>query len=84
MPQLIRDFVEHPRSVGENYVEHWQSAMGFSVTMIALALACAVHAFVPGMFKQTASRTIDDLHRRMVTQRHRRSIEPEGAAGRSA
>lgn len=73
MSQLLRDFTEHPHSVGESYGEHWQSAMGFAVTMLALAVVCAVHAFVPGLFKQTASRTIDDLHRRMVTQRHRRS-----------
>lgn len=83
MPQLIRDFVEHPRSVGENYAEHWLSAMGFALTMMTLALVCALHAFVPGLFKRTASRTIDDLHRRMVTQRQRTSTD-QAAAGRSA
>lgn len=83
MPQLIRDFVDHPRSVGENYAGHWLSAMGFALTMMTLALVCAVHAFVPGLFKRTASRTIDDLHRRMVTQRHRAGPE-QSAAGRSA
>jgi len=75
MSQLLRDFVDHPHSVGESYGEHWQSAMGFAVTMLTLAAVCAVHAFVPGLFKQTASRTIDSLHRRMITQRHRRSEE---------
>lgn len=73
MPQLIRDFVEHPRSVGESYAEHWLSAMGFALTMLTLALVCALHAFVPGLFKRTASRTVDELHRRMVTHRHRQS-----------
>lgn len=73
MSQLLRDFTEHPHSVGESYGEHWLTAMGFAVTMLALAIACAVHAFVPGLFKRTASRTVDDLHRRMVTQRSRRS-----------
>lgn len=75
MSQLIRDFVEHPHSVGESYGEHWQTAMGFAATLVGLGIACAIHAFVPGLFKQTASRTIDDLHRRMVTQRSRRASE---------
>jgi len=79
MSQLLRDFTEHPHSVGETYVEHWQSAMGFAATMALLAVVCAVHAFVPGLFKQTASRTIDNLHRRMITKRQRRSDAPAHA-----
>jgi len=71
MNDLIRDFRDHPESVGETYGQHWCSAMGFALTMIGSALACAVHAFVPGLFKTTASATITRLHRRMVTHRHR-------------
>lgn len=79
MSQLVKDFVDHPRSVGETYGEHWMSAMGFAVTMLGLAMACAVHAFVPGMFKTTASRTVTELHRRMVTQRDRRQHTGDAA-----
>lgn len=71
MNDLIRDFRDHPESVGETYGQHWCSAMGFALTLIGSALACAVHAFVPGLFKTTASATITRLHRRMVTHRHR-------------
>lgn len=71
MSQLIRDFREHPRSVGETYLQHWCSAMSFATTMICVALACLLHAFVPGLCKGTASRTVSDLHRRMVTHRDR-------------
>jgi len=71
MQQFLKDFREHPESVGETYGQHWCSAMSFAVALIGSALACAVHAFIPGLFKQTASRTITTLHQRMVTHRHR-------------
>jgi hypothetical protein len=71
MSQLIRDFREHPHSVGETYLQHWCSAMGFATTLIGVALACVLHAFVPGLCKGTASRSVSELHRRMVTHRDR-------------
>jgi len=71
MSNLLKDFRDHPESVGETYAQHWRSAMSFAIAMVGSALACLVHAFVPGLFKQTASRTINTLHQRMVTHRHR-------------
>jgi hypothetical protein len=71
MRELLTDFHEHPRSVGETYAQHWRSAMGFALTLLVCAGACAVHAFVPGLCKTTASRSITALHQRMVTHRHR-------------
>lgn len=84
MPQLLRDFREHPHSVGETYPQHWWTAMGFASAMLRCALACAVHAFVPGLFKSTASRSVDALHQRMVTHRHRHAQRPPREAGRAA
>ena len=71
MTQLIRDFHEHPQSVGETYAGHWLVAMSFALSLLACALVCTVHAFVPGLFKHTASRAIGRLHERMVRQRRR-------------
>jgi hypothetical protein len=73
MPQLFKDFHDHPDSVGETYVQHWRSAMGFALALSLSALACSVHAFVPGLCKSSASRTVSDLHQRMVTHRHRQA-----------
>jgi hypothetical protein len=75
--QLIRDFHEHPHSVGETYLQHWCSAMGFALSLVRSALACALHAFVPGLCKTTASETVTALHRRMVTHRHRQARDRE-------
>jgi hypothetical protein len=71
MNQILRDFQEHPQSVGESYAEHWWTAMGFALTLAVCAFTCAVHAFVPGLFKHKASLCITMLHDRMVTHRRR-------------
>jgi predicted small metal-binding protein len=70
MNNLLREFHDHPDSVGETYPEHWRSAMGFAARMLAAAFACAVHGFIPGLFKTTASTSVAELHERMITHRH--------------
>ena len=47
---LPRSFVDHPRSVGETYGEHFAVATGFGLRLIAAGLACLVHACVPAWF----------------------------------
>jgi hypothetical protein len=70
---LERWFVEHPRSVGETYVEHLKVAASFGASMIVGGLACFVHALLPNLFRTKASRTVASLHERMVVSRTRRS-----------
>ena len=43
-----RLFIDHPKSVDENYVEHFAVAGKFGVTMIWGGLCALVHAVVPG------------------------------------
>ena len=64
-----RLFLDHPRSVGESYLEHQRHAFGFGISLLAAALACLVHAMVPGLFVRTGSDTIKRLHERMVVNR---------------
>lgn len=64
-----RLFLDHPRSVGESYLEHQRRAFGFGVSLLAAALACLVHALVPGLFVRTGSEAITRLHDRMVVNR---------------
>lgn len=68
---LKNAFTDHPASVGETYAEHLAMASGFGVSMILGGLACLVHGVLPFLFVKTGSRTIDGLHRRMVTNRVR-------------
>ena len=67
----LPSFTEHPASVGESYGEHWIVAMGFGLRMFAASLACMIHAFLPSLFIRTGSRTIEQLHDRMVVNRRR-------------
>jgi hypothetical protein len=58
---LSRSFVDHPRSVGESYGEHFAVATGFGLRLIAAGLACLVHACVPAWFTRTGSRVVRAL-----------------------
>lgn len=66
---FTRLFLEHPRSVGESYLEHQRHALGFGFSLLLAALACFVHAIVPGLCVRTGSTAIARLHDRMVTNR---------------
>jgi hypothetical protein len=70
---LDRWFVEHPRSVGETYIEHLKAASHFGFSMIVGGLGCLVHAILPNLFVTTGSRTVRRLHDRMVVSRIRQS-----------
>lgn len=78
---FTRLFLEHPRSVGESYLEHQRRALGFGVSLFLAALACFVHALVPGFFVRTASEAVTRLHDRMVTHRVRKAGDPGPSGG---
>lgn len=71
---IHRLFLQHPRTVGENYGEHFAAASGFGFSMIVGGLACVVHGLIPGVFVTTGSDTVLRLHDRMVVNRKRRRI----------
>ncbi|MGB7309771.1 MAG: DUF6356 family protein [Candidatus Acidiferrales bacterium] len=78
-------FTEHPATVGETYGQHFQTALGFSLSMIGGGLACLVHAVFPFLFETTGSAAIRSLHERMIAHRSRiaRAASPfEEASGR--
>ncbi|MDP8993987.1 MAG: DUF6356 family protein [Pseudomonadota bacterium] len=68
-------FTRHPGEVGETYGEHFRSAGGFGLRMLAGGLACLVHAVFPFWFIHTGSRTMDALHRRMTRRRLAADLE---------
>lgn len=59
-------FTDHPRQVGESYGEHMATAGAFGLQMLVGGLCCLVHAVLPFLFVDTASRTMGKLHRRMT------------------
>ncbi len=66
-----RWFLEHPKTVGESYVEHLAMAAKFGAVLIAAGVACFVHALVPALCTSTASRTVARLHDVLVVSRSR-------------
>jgi hypothetical protein len=64
-------FTEHPRAVGETYLQHLHSAWSFAAAMIAGGLACFVHGLFPFLCTTTGSSAIRQLHERTVVNRVR-------------
>ena len=65
---FFRSFYEHPRGVGQTYLQHFLFASGFSLRLLGASGAGMVHAFVPALFESTTSRTVTSLHAKMHRQ----------------
>lgn len=76
-------FTTHPASVNETYAQHFASALGFGLSMLAAAGACLVHAVFPFLFVRTGSETIARLYDRMITHRAR-VAPPSGSQAQAA
>jgi len=77
---MIRLFTDHPRSVGESYLEHLRFASAFGGAMLAGGIACFLHALLPFICQTTGSRTVLALHARLMQARAaaiRRGVQPE-------
>ena len=59
---LGRLFVDHPRSLGLSWLQHGAGAVRIGVKLIAAGLAALVHALVPGLFTDTAGRTVTETY----------------------
>ncbi|MCR9073878.1 MAG: DUF6356 family protein [Alphaproteobacteria bacterium] len=68
-------FTEHPRSVGETYLEHMGVAASFGGRLLVAGLACMVHAVLPFLFTKTGSQAITELHNRMVLNRRQKPVQ---------
>ncbi|MBJ7253599.1 MAG: hypothetical protein JHD25_02340 [Sphingomonadaceae bacterium] len=64
-----RLFVDHPKSVDENYVEHFGVASSFGFAMIWGGMKALVHAVIPGLCITSGSDTVKRLNHIMVEQR---------------
>jgi len=60
-------FLDHPKSVGETYLEHQTSALSIAGQLYKAAFAATLHALVPGLCQKTGSRTIMSLHQRITS-----------------
>lgn len=64
-----RMFVKHPRSLGMTWANHGAGAVKISAELIGAGCACLVHAVVPGIFTETAGKTVARMHDHMTKRR---------------
>ena len=62
---FCRIFLDHPKSVGESYVQHMRFAGWFAGQLLGAGCAALIHAVIPCLFERTASRRIHALHARL-------------------
>jgi len=71
-----RMFLEHPRSLGMSWAGHGIGAVAIGARLVGAGCACMVHALVPGLFTQTAGKTINGMYEHMM-QRKAGAANPE-------
>ena len=64
-----RLFSDHPRSLGMSWASHGIGAVGIAFRLIGAGIACLIHAVVPGLFTQTAGRTVTSMHDEIVKRK---------------
>ena len=81
---MLRLFTDHPNSVGETYLEHFQFASRFGAQLVIAGTACLIHGFLPFLFLTTGSKAVRRLYgvvdqgaRGEVTRDGRGLPEPE-------
>lgn len=57
-----RLFFEHPRSIGMSWAGHGAGAVKVGFQLIGAGFAALIHGAVPGIFGETASKTVIRIH----------------------
>jgi len=71
-----RLFVDHPRSLGMTWAGHGIGAVKIGAELIGAGCAAIVHAIVPGVFTETAGRTVTRIYDH-IQSRKAGSANPE-------
>ena len=66
---LGRLFLDHPRSLGMSWAGHGAGALKIGGELIGAGMACLVHAVVPGLFTQTAGKTVTRIYQHMMERK---------------
>lgn len=72
----VRLFLDHPRSLGMTWGGHAIGAVRIGAQLLVAGLACLIHALVPGVFTETAGRTVTHMYGHMQ-QRKAGAANPE-------
>lgn len=61
-------FIDHPKSVGETFLEHFFFAFSFGLKMLAASLIMIIHAIFPCIFKKTGSRILISQMQKLINR----------------
>ena len=64
-----RLFIEHPRSLGMSWASHGAGAVKIGTELIGAGCAALVHAAVPGLFTETAGKTVARIYGHIQTRK---------------
>ena len=78
-----RLFADHPAALHESYSRHFLEACRLGVRLLEMGITCFLHAVIPGVFEDTASRGISKLAGEMSKRRGRRSDGDESMSAAS-
>ena len=59
---MRRLFTQHPHSLGMSWAEHGAGAVKISAELMRASLAALVQAAVPGIFTETAGKTVTRIY----------------------
>lgn len=71
-----RLFRAHPRSLGMSWAGHGVGAVRIGAELLGAGCAAIVHAVVPGVFTETAGKTVTRIYNH-IQQRKADSASPE-------
>ena len=71
-----RLFRAHPRSLGMSWAGHGMGAIRIGAELLGAGCAAIVHAVVPGVFTETAGKTVARIYNH-IQQRKADSASPE-------
>lgn len=71
-----RLFLAHPRSLGMSWASHGVGAVKIGAELIGAGCAAIVHAAVPGLFTETAGKTVSRIYDH-IQSRKANSANPE-------
>jgi uncharacterized protein DUF6356 len=74
--RVHRLFREHPRSLGMTWAGHGAGAVRIGAELLGAGCAAIVHAVVPGLFTETAGRTVTRIYNH-IQQRKADSANPD-------
>lgn len=69
MQKIFKKFLEHPRSVGENYFQHFIFAFQISLEAATISFLALTHAFFPFLFLYAASIRLERLNQKIKNRR---------------